>query len=209
MSSKRRQIAKRRSPLTPKQLKTIEYNRLIQMTSTKVKQANARLKSLEAGGYRAGTWASKKLFDRLSQVKATNKNKTRIKIKRNLTNAEIRQINKAVNFFIASETSTKKGIKKVRNKTLKTIMATISTDTHKLTKKEAEFYYNMFGDKDFEYFRREGELEPSEIFVFIDEARERNSTESSFINRLLQYTQNPTDADVRVRASALYNKFIA
>ena len=74
-----------------------------------------------------------------------------------------------------------------------------------MTEEDAEFYYDMLGDDDFDYFA--DKIGASTLWQLIDEAIEMNDTEDSWLNRLGNYiTLN--DLDIRDRAIRLYNKYV-
>jgi len=185
---------------------TKDRSKLMADTRKLVEQANRRLKGLNQAGYK-GTWASKKLINRIDTklLNAWSK-QGKIKINRTLTNTQLKAIQKATDQFLKSKTSTIKGIRETENSTIKSIQATLSDEKRGLvTIEDAEFYYDMFGNDDFNYFA--DQIGASTLWQLIDEAIENNDSENDWINRLGRYiTLN--DLDVRERAIRLYNKYI-
>ena len=211
MAIKRRRIVKNRKPMTAKDIrikdKAILYND-VKKLSTKV---NKRLKSLEMSGHKTGTWASRKLVDRLSGSKLramtrTKKGRKRVKIKSGLTNTQLKTIQKSLNNFLKSETSTHKGIKNVREKTIESLKNTLSDDVHEMTYEEAEVLYDMFGNKDFDYFV--DKVGASEMWIHIEEAIENNDSLSDFLTRLQMYAVELNDDDALERAERIYEKYV-
>lgn len=185
---------------------TKERAKLMAETRKKVDQANKRLKGLNNAGYK-GTWASKKLANRIDTktLKAWSK-QGKIKLNRNLTNTQLTAIQKATKQFLKSKTSTIKGIRDTESATIKSIQATLSDEKRGLVSKEdAEFYYDMLGEDDFDYFA--DKIGASTVWMLIDEAIENNDSENDWISRLGGHiTLN--DLDIRDRAIRLYNKYI-
>ncbi len=185
---------------------TKDRAKLMADTRKLVEQANRRLKGLNQAGYK-GTWASKKLINRIDTklLKAWSK-QGKIKLSRTLTNTQLKAIQKATDQFLKSKTSTIKGIRETEESTIKSIQATLSDEKRGLvTKEDAEFYYDMFGNDDFNYFA--DKIGASTLWQLIDDAIENNDSEDDWINRLGRYiTLN--DLDVRERAIRLYNKYI-
>lgn len=185
---------------------TKDRAKLMADTRKLVDQANRRLKGLNQAGYK-GTWASKKLINRIDTklLNAWSK-QGKIKINRALTNTQLKAIQKATDQFLKSKTSTIKGIRETEDSTIKSIQATLSDEKRGLvTIEDAEFYYDMFGNDDFNYFA--DQIGASTLWQLIDEAIENNDSENDWINRLGRYiTLN--DLDVRERAIRLYNKYI-
>lgn len=185
---------------------TKERAKLISETRKMVERANKRLKGLNNAGYK-GTWASKKLINRIDTktLKAWSK-KGKIKLNKNLTNTQLKAIQKATDQFLKSKTSTIKGIRDTESATIKSIQETLSDEKRGLvTKEDAEFYYDMFGNSDFNYFA--DQIGASTLWMLIDEAIEDDDTEDDWINRLARYI-TINDLDVRERAIRLYNKYI-
>lgn len=185
---------------------TKERAKLLSETRRLVDQANRRLKGLSNAGYK-GTWASKKLANRLDTkiLKAWSK-QGKIKVGKTLTNTQLKAIQKATEQFLASKTSTIKGIRSTEEATIKSIQETLSDELRgRVTKEDAEFYYDMFGNSDFNYFA--DLIGASTLWMLIDEAIENNDTESGWINRLSIYI-TMEDLDMRERAIRLYNKYI-
>lgn len=195
--------------------KKVDYDKqLYARVKLEVDKANARLRSLEkTGNY--NSYASKKLFDRLDTQTLKVLSKYRkggkisgINLTRQLTNTQLVAIEKAVRQFLVSSTSTPKGIRNVKQATIKAIKTTLSEeDSAKVTEEDAEFYYKMLGENDFDYFA--DKIGASTLWTLIDSAKEENSTQSSWINTLSSYVDFSQDADVREKAINLYNKYIA
>lgn len=185
---------------------TKDRAKLMADTRKLVDKANRRLKGLNNAGYK-GTWASKKLINRIdTKVLNAWSKQGKIKLSRNLTNTQIKAIQKATDQFLKSKTSTIKGIRETEDSTIKSIQATLSDEKRGLvTREDAEFYYDMFGNDDFDYFAEK--IGASTLWQLIDEAIENNDSEDDWISRLGRYiTLN--DLDVRERAIRLYNKYI-
>ena len=185
---------------------TKERAKLMAETRKMVERANKRLKGLKNAGYK-GTWASKKLINRIDTktLKAWSK-KGKIKLNKNLTNTQLKAIQKATDQFLKSETSTVKGIRRVSQARIKGIQESLSSDLRdRVTEEDAEFYYDMLGEEDFDYFA--DKIGASTLWMLIDEAIEKNSSEDEWLTMLSHYiTLN--DLDIRERAIRLYNKYI-
>lgn len=185
---------------------TKERAKLMAETRAMVEKANKRLKGLKNAGYK-GTWASKKLINRIDTKTLKAWDKTgKIKINKNLNNTQLKAIQKATDQFLKSKTSTLKGIRDTESATIKSIQATLSDEKRGLVSKEdAEFYYDMFGNDDFNYFA--DKIGASTLWMLIDEAIENNDSEDDWLSRLGRYI-TLEDLDIRERAVRLYNKYI-
>lgn len=168
--------------------------------------ANARLKSLERK-YQSGTWASRKLMNRLDKSVLNAWQGGRIKIRKGMTNTQLRAVEKAINQFLVSKTSTKKGIGEVKQSTLDSLKITLSK-TQEMTDEEVEQAYEMLGDSDFDYFNKSDRIGASALWVLIDDAIESNMNESTFVDILSRYMDFSNDLDAKERASRLYQKYV-
>lgn len=181
-------------------------NETFKETLKLVKQVNSRLTKLKQSGYETGTWASKKLNNRLQTSKIGAWHRGRVKVKETMTNTQLLAIQKASKQFLESKTSTPKGIKSVKKQTIKSLQETLSEENkEKVSEEDAMFYYDMFGTDDFDYFA--DKIGPSTLMILIDEAIENGDSEESWIDRLSRYT-TLNDEDERLRAIRLYNKYI-
>lgn len=210
MSRKRRQVVKKRKVLSAKDIqirdRAILYND-VRKTANKV---NERLKSLERGGFKTGTWASRKLVNRLDSrvLKAYNKKTGRVKISNDLSNAQLKAIKKSLKNFLESDTSTRSGINKVRNKTIESLRGTLSGEDHELSFDEAEALYDMLGDRDFNDLVEK--IGASESWVILDEAVENNDSEMEFQVRMQTYLAGiEYDDDMYERISRIFNKYVS
>lgn len=183
--------------------KNPSYNEAMRL----MKQANAKITKLTQGGYKSGTWASKRLQNKLQTAKIGAWHRGRIKIKDTMTETQLTNIKKSINQFLSSSTSTVKGIEKTKKKTKESLAISLSDEQRgKLSDEDVEFYYDMLGNDDFDFFG--DKLGSSTMWALIDDAIENNDTEKSWLSRLENYiTLN--DEDVRNRAIRLYDKYIA
>lgn len=170
-----------------------------------VRKANARLDSLQRR-YRSGTWASKRLANRLSQNKVDMWKNGKIKLVKNPTKAQMIGLNKAINQFLQSQTSTKRGIQEVKRKQIESIRLRRSVEDEDFTEEDAEDFYDMFGDNDFAYFS--DKIGASKLQEIIYDAIKANDSEDNFLDRLELYIEL-NDLDIREEAIRLYNKYVA
>ena len=171
-----------------------------------VNKANARLDSLQRR-YKSGTWASKKLANRLSSNKMKMWSKGKIKVGSNLTKTQMVGLNKAINQFLASATSTKKGIKRAREKTIESLRGTLSDEVEEMSYEDAEKFYEMFGNNDFQTLA--DKIGSSALQACIEDAIESGDSEQDFIKRLELYGGvSMNDLDMRDAARGLYEKYV-
>ena len=197
----------RKKSITRKLSTTKNIDKLERETQKLVSKANARLDSLQRR-YKSGTWASKKLANRLSSNKMrmwTKKGK--IKLSKNPTRSQLVAVNKAITQFLNSQTSTKKGISDVREKTIESLRGTLSTDVEEMSYDDAEKFYEMFGNNDFQTIA--DKIGSSALQACIEDAIENGDSESDFIKRLEWYGGvGMNDLDMRDAANRLYEKYV-
>ena len=196
----------RKKSITRRLSTTKDSQRLEKETRKLVSKANARLDSLKRR-YKSGTWASKKLANRLTSNKMNMWSKQgKIKLGKNPTKAQMIGLNKAINQFLQSQTSTKKGIQEVKRKQIESIRLRRSVEDEEFTEEDAEDFYDMFGDNDFAYFA--DKIGASKLQEIIYDAIRANDSEESFLDRLELYIEL-NDLDIREKAIRLYNKYVA
>lgn len=186
---------------------TKERAKLIADTRKLVSDANRRLKGLNQAGYK-GTWASKKLSERLdTRVLNAWTKQGKIKIDKTLTNTQLKAIQKATQQFMTSQTSKVSGIKKVKESTLDSLRATLSKDIE-LDEMDVESAYEMLSNKDFDYFNNADRVGASTMWALIEDAKEYDQSEDTFISRLLNMYDSSNDLDAIERAKRLYDRYI-
>lgn len=203
--------AKKLGLYKPKKVDTNLYKRV----QNQVAEVNKRLVKLRKSD-EYGSWASKKLFNRLDtknldvlqKTRKGEKKVQRIKLNKNLNNTDLRAIEKATNQFLQSKTSTSRGIKITKNKTIESIRKTLSLEQgRKVTEEDAEYYYDMLANKDFDWFN--DKIGASAMWSLIEDAIEHNDSESDWIRRLENHAMTMNDVDARERALRLYEKYIS
>lgn len=173
-------------------------------------KVNARLNSLQRR-HKSGTWASKRLLNKLttSQLKSWSKS-GRVKIGKNLSSTQLVAINKALNNFLKSKTSTNKGIQEVREQQIERIKERLQVDdetAEEMTDEEAEFFYDMFEDDDFS--KLADLIGASALQAAIDDAIEADDSEDYFLQRLEWYGGvEMQDLKLRAMAIRVYNKYV-
>lgn len=186
---------------------TKERAKLMAETRKLVSDANRRLKGLNQAGYR-GTWASKKLVERLdTKILNAWSKQGKIKVNKTLTNTQLKAIQKATQQFLTSQTSKVSGIKKVKESTLDSLRATLSKDIE-LDEMDVETAYEMLSNKDFDYFNNADRVGASTMWALIEDAKEYNQSEDTFISRLLNMYDSSNDLDAIERAKRLYDRYI-
>ena len=225
MSKKYRQQYKRRTlPSIVKQKNQIAIqNQLLKLE----KQVNQRIKSLQKKGA-TSSLAFKDLQSNLSlkMFKSFNIKKGRVKISQEVLKSKTKStaVAKHINKFLNSKLSTKKGLKEIRQKTIKSLSKTLLeqkkdrytseelennlNELEQLTQQQSEAFVRMFGDKDYKFFTNNFNFEASEFMVFIDEAIEKEMTLDEFDTYMNKYIVDLKDTDYRDYLTSIYNKYV-
>ena len=187
--------------------RTKESKQLYNETRELISQVNKRLKGLENNGLK-GTWASRKLFDRLkSKILGVVNKKGKIKINKRMTNTQLIGVRKASQQFLESKTSTLKGIKSVKESTLESLKTSLSKDLQ-MSNVDVEAAYEMLSNKDFDYFNEEDKIGASTMWVMIEDAIEYNYSEKTFVKQLQNIWDFSNDQDAIEKAKRLYDKYV-
>ena len=112
------------------------------------KKANQRIVRLELE-FGKDTWATKYLKEKLATEPLQAWTVSgRVKANKSMTVIQMKATIKATNEFLNSSISTKRGIKKAKQKAIKTLKTRFSTDVSDITYAEAEALTNFFDDRD-------------------------------------------------------------
>lgn len=164
-------------------------------------------KEVKRVSFEKGTWASKKLINRLETSTLDAWRGGKVKISKDMTITQLTALQKATNQFMASKTSTLKGIQSVKESTKASLKVTLSDeDLKEITEDEVETMYNMLSDTDFKFLY--DKVGASTAWSLIEDAKESNDTEKGWINRLKRYAFEINDVDMKAKALAIYNKYI-
>lgn len=188
---------------------TKEKKKLLRTLKVQVKETNKRLRQLERKGF-YNSFSSKKLFERLGTSKfnaleTLGEKVIGIKIKKNINMTEINAILRATGNFLKSATSTPYKTKQVIRKTKESMFKTLKMKDDSLTMKDIEDYYDMLGDKDFDYFN--DKIGASEMWAIIDDAIEAGDDKNQFLKRMNSLI-SLNDSDIVKKAVNLFNKYV-
>ncbi len=195
---------------------TKERKQLEKIVDKNIRETNRRLRALDREGY-YNSFSSKKLFDRLGgRLDGLQKIGTKVigvRRKKKMTMTQLSALNRATRNFLASETSTPKRVESVIERTKKSMYATLKTENNNLTMEDIEDYYELLGDKDFDFFNdkygnKENYIGASDLWSLIDEAKEKDMSQQGFLNMLYNYSVNVKDKDIRKKAINLFNKYV-
>ena len=187
----------------------LKRRRLAKQVESQVKLVNQRLKRLDKKGF-YNSFSSKKLFERLggdkfNALQKINGKVVGIKIRDDMNITQLNAISRASRNFLASATSTPDRVNRVIKRTKESMFKTLKIKDDKLTMDDIENYYEMLGDKDFDYYNEK--IGASVVWATIDDAIEANDDKQAFIKRMNNLlTLN--DKEMTDRVIRLFNKYV-
>lgn len=134
-------------PRVKKEL-TREQQELFSELKKLSKRANQRIVRLERE-FGKDTWATKYLKEKLATEPLQAWSISgRVKANKSMTVIQMKATIKATKEFLNSSISTKRGVKKAKQKAIKTLKTRFSTDVSDISYEEAEALTSFFEDKD-------------------------------------------------------------
>ena len=142
------------------------------------KRANQRIVRLERE-FGKDTWATKYLKEKLGAkpLQAWSK-KGRIKANKSMSSVQMKATIKATKEFLNSSISTKRGVKKAKQKAIKTLKIRFSSYVSEISYQEAEALSMFFDDKEVNGITNF--IPGSDVLAVIEEAREQNANYLTF-----------------------------
>ena len=174
-----------------------------------VEMVNKKLNQLERAGL-YGKYAYKKLYRSIQnepKIKYNRGKKSKITVQvKQMNSSQIRYYTKIFDTFLKSKTSSPIGIRETQSKTAEKLKQSLSEITDSdIDDEDIEDFYSLVQDEDFRYLA--DKIGDSDIYILVNEARERNLKETGFAKLLEQYMTLNTQ-EIRDAALNLYNKFV-
>lgn len=170
------------------------------------KKANQRIVRLERE-FGKDTWATKYLKEKLEAepLQAWTK-KGRIKANKSMSSTQMKATIKATKEFLNSSISTKRGVKKAKQKAIKTLKIRFSTDVSEISYQEAEALTMFFEDKEVNGITNF--IPGSNVLPVIEEAREQNTDYSTFASQMESIIQWNRGKSIENILRKIYAKYI-
>lgn len=163
-----------------------------------------RIKTVDIRKYPSGTWATKKLNDRISNYLYDGE----IKINKNMNTQELRLVNKAIQNFLKSKTSTVKGIMEIEKQTKQNISNIVTDfDEEDLTNDEVNTLYDFFSDPDFQDVIQY--IPPSDLYILLMDSKRNNDSTEAFLRKIEMYIDKDSlysDSDMKDKLIRIYGK---
>lgn len=187
----------------------LKRRRLVKKVEKQVSIVNNRLRRLDKKGF-YNSFSSKKLFERLggdkyNALQKINGKVVGIKIRDDMSITQLNAVSRASRNFLASATSTPDRLNRVIKKTKESMFRTLKIKDDNLTMDDIENYYDMLGDKDFDYYNEK--FGASTMWSVIEDAIEANDDQQAFIKRM-NGLLTLNDKDMTDRVIRLFNKYV-
>lgn len=182
---------------------------LVKAVEKQVSFVNKRLRRLDKRGF-YNSFSSKKLFERLggekfNALQKINGKVVGIKIRDDMSITQLNAVSRASRNFLASATSTPDRLNRVIKKTKESMFRTLKMKDDNLTMEDIENYYDMLGDKDFDYYNEK--FGASTMWSVIEDAIEANDDQQAFIKRM-NGLLTLNDKEMTDRVIRLFNKYV-
>lgn len=208
MATKRRSAIKKRIVPTKEVKRQQQYEKDYKIALKQVQKVNQRLKSLERQFAKGkGTWSVKLLRDKMDTNKIGAWKNNRLTISKDMTRTQLIAVQRASSQFLASKTSTKKGVNEVREETKESLYRTLKMQDDDLTKADIDDFYILLGDADARPFLKTDVMGGSALQIAISDAISYNDTEQQFLERMETFI-NIADSELREKARRLYKKYV-
>ena len=208
VATKRRSAIKKRIVPTKEVKRQHQYEKDYKIALKQVQKVNQRLKSLERQYSKGkGTWSVKLLRDKMDTNKIGAWKNNRLTISKDMTRTQLIAVQRASSQFLASKTSTKKGVNEVREETKESLYRTLKMQDDELTKADIDDFYILLGDADARPFLKTDVMGGSALQIAISDAISYNDTEQQFLERMETFI-NIADSELREKARRLYKKYV-
>ena len=178
------------------------FNELKKLSKT----ANQRIVRLERE-FGKDTWATKYLKEKLATEPLQAWTISgRVKVNKSMTVTQMKATIKATKEFLNSSISTKRGIKKAKQKAIKTLKTRFSTDVSDISYEEAEALVNFFDDKEVNGITNF--IPGSTVTGIIEEAREKQNDYSTFASQMESVKQWNRGTSMENILRKIYAKYI-
>lgn len=181
---------------------------LYNLLKKEVKKANARISRIEKA-FGEDSWGVKRIRPYLETEKLNAiTEKGFITVRKSMTESQMKMLEKYLNKFNNDyETSTIKGIKDVRQRTIESLRKYYKKPNLDISYEEAETLYELQNSSDYNWIFNY--MTPSEFWNFVEEAVDENWSEEQFVNELMiHYIQEGNDEQMIAKCQALYNHIV-
>lgn len=181
-----------------------EYGKLLK----DVRRANQRIQRLQ-GRYGESSWAINQLYEKIDNknVNGISTLTGNIRIDKNMSDIQLRAIQKATSTFLDSQTSTLRGIKKAVNNMQDALKKNYSDIDKPLSDKDAEKLYNIIENRDIR--NTVEQVGASETWTRALRAKEQNLSKDEFIDLFKNTDIDINDLDVKADLERIYQIYMS
>lgn len=173
-----------------------------------VRKANQRIQKIQSR-YGEGSWAINQLYEKIDNnvVNGISTLTGGIRINKNMSDIQLKAIEKATNKFLTSETSSLTGIKRVVRNVKDSLSATLGDESHKLSNDEINKLYDLVEDKEKRDITQN--IGASQLWATLVQAKEQNLQKDKFYNLIYNRSEiDITDDDVIGFLDDIYEKYV-
>lgn len=178
-----------------------DYNKLIK----DVKIANQRIQRIQKR-YGESSWAINELYNKIDNelVKGISSLSGNIKISRNMSEIQLRAIQKATETFLKSNTSKLRGISATIKNTKDSLQRTFGDEANRISDKEINVLYDLVEDKNKRAITEQ--IGASTVWAKTIQAKEQNLTFNEY-ESLFKDDIDIKDKDIREFLKDTYKKY--
>lgn len=181
-----------------------DYEKLIK----DVRKANQRIQKIQ-GRYGESSWAVNQLYEKIdnNNINGISILTGNIKINRNMSDIQLKAIQKATNIFLNSQTSTLRGIKKAINNMQDALKKNYSDINKPLSDKDAEKLYNILENRDVR--NTVEQIGASETWTRAIRAKDQDLDKDKFIDLFKNSKVDINDLDVKADLERIYQIYMS
>ena len=173
-----------------------------------VRKANQRIQKIQ-GRYGESSWAVNQLYEKIdnNNINGISTLTGNIRISRNMSDIQLKAIQKATNIFLNSQTSTLRGVRKAINNMQEALKKNYSDIDRPLSNKDAEKLYNIVENKDIRSTVEQ--IGASETWTRTLRAKEQNLSKDKFIDLFRNTKIDINDVDIQADLERIYNMYMS
>lgn len=172
-----------------------------------VRKANQRIQKIQ-GRYGESSWAVNQLYEKIdnNNINGISTLTGNIRISRNMSDIQLKAIQKATNIFLNSQTSTLRGVKKAINNMQDALKKNYSDVNKPLSDKDAEKLYNILENRDVR--NTVEQIGASETWTRVLRAKEQDLNKDKFIDLFKNSKVDINDLDVKADLERIYQIYM-
>lgn len=173
-----------------------------------VRKANQRIQKIQ-GRYGESSWAVNQLYEKIdnNNINGISTLTGNIRISRNMSDIQLRAIQKATKIFLDSQTSTLRGVRKAVNNMQEALKKNYSDINKPLSDKDAEKLYNIIENRDIR--NTVEQIGASETWTRTLRAKEQNLSKDKFIDLFRNTNIDINDLDIKADLERIYQMYMS